>query len=244
MMISFKNGVKNLTSFYKSYKGVDTLFLEIFIGILAIIGSLFIFLKLSNKIIGNEIVFFDSIIMNSLYGLHSPLLTSVMKTITFVGGEVFLGSAILITIFILIIKNYKKDAVIFGFILFFGIVLNLWLKGFFERPRPDILAIIIEKTYSFPSGHSMNSFVFFMSLSYFIFHNTRNKKLGLWLSLISAVIVFLIGLSRIYMGVHYPSDVLGGYAAGLVWFAAVLLFEKILIFFRLFREYELNNKYM
>lgn len=243
MSISFKSGVKSLATFYKTYKGIDTLFLEIFIGLLALTGSLFIFLKLSHKVIEEEIIYFDDIIMKFLYDLHSPILTSIMKTITFFGGEIFLGAAIIITILLLFKFHHRKDSFIFGFILFFGIVLNLWLKGFFERTRPEQIVLVIEKTYSFPSGHSMNSFVFFMSLSYFIFHNSRDKKLGLVLSLISACIVFLIGISRVYLGAHFPSDVLGGYAAGLLWFVAVLLFEKIVIFLRLFREYELSKKY-
>ncbi len=243
MNTNFKDGAKNLRTFYQAYRGVDRLFFEIFAGVMAILGSLYIFLKLSHKIIENEIIFFDSTIMNYLHGLHSPELTSIMKFITFFGDEIFIGSAILITIFLLFIKAHKKDAAIFAFILLFGIILNLWLKGFFARIRPDLFTMVIEKTYSFPSGHSMNSFIFFMSISYFIFHNSRNKKLGIVLSLMSGTIVFLIGISRIYLGVHYPSDVLGGFAAGLLWFVAVLLFEKVIIFLRLFRKYELNKKY-
>jgi undecaprenyl-diphosphatase len=243
MKLKFKNGVQSLRMFYRTYRGVGRLSFEIFIGILAALGSLYIFLKLSKKILQNEIFFFDELIMDYAYSLHSPLLTSVMKGVTFFGGEIFIGTAILVTIFLLIKTKHNKDVAVFGFILISGIILNLWLKGFFERARPDILKIITESTYSFPSGHSMNSFVFFMSLSYFIFHNTRNKKLGLILTFISVVFVLLIGFSRIYLGVHYPSDVIGGYSAGLLWFASNLLFEKVIIFMRLFREYELNKKY-
>lgn len=243
MNISVRRGVKNLVTFYKTYRGVDMLFFEIFVGMLATIGSLYIFLKLSHKIIDKQLILFDSTIINFIHNMHSPLLTDIMKSITFFGGEIFIGSAMLLTIVVLHIKNHKKDAVVFGFILIFGIILNLWLKGFFERARLDQFVMVIEETYSFPSGHSMNSFVLFMSLTYFIFHNNRNKKLGIILSAVSAIIVFLIGVSRVYLGAHYPSDVIGGYAAGLLWFSAVLLFEKILIFLRLFKEYELKSKY-
>jgi membrane-associated phospholipid phosphatase len=243
MNINVKKGINNLTTFYKTYRGIDTLFLEIFIGVLAILGSLYIFLKLSHKVIDKEIIFFDKFIMDLLYDAHSPFLTEIMKTVTFFGGEIFIGFAITTTIALLFWTKHRKDAVLFTFILLFGILLNLWLKGFFERLRPDEIVLIIEKTYSFPSGHSMNSFIFFMSLTYFVFHNTRNKKLGLILSFLSVITVLSIGISRIYLGVHYPSDVLGGYAVGLLWFAGVLLFEKMLIFLKLFREFELNKKY-
>ncbi|HUQ85525.1 MAG TPA: phosphatase PAP2 family protein [Candidatus Limnocylindrales bacterium] len=238
-----KKGTNNIVDFYKNYRGTPSLVFEIFAGIIAAIGSLYIFLKISNKIVAKEIIFFDQIIIDFIHAFESPLLTKIMKFVTFFGGEIFIGGAVIITISVLILTRHRKDAFLFGFILVFGIILNLWLKGFFERARPDLFAMLIEKTYSFPSGHSMNSFVFFMSISYFIFHNNRNKKLSITLTLISGLIVFLIGISRIYLGVHYPSDVLGGYAAGLLWFVGVLLFEKILIFLRLFKKYELENKY-
>lgn len=239
----FKKQYNRIITFYTNYKGVPELIFEISIGVLAAIGSLYIFLKISNKIINKEIDFFDSTIINFIHSFESPTLTSIMKGVTFFGGEIFIGGAVITTVIFLILANHKKDALVFGFILVFGIILNLILKGVFERARPDLFAMIIEKTYSFPSGHSMNSFVFFMSLSYFIFHNSRNKNLALCLIVFSSIIVLLIGISRIYLGVHFPSDVIGGYAAGLLWFVAVLLFEKIIIFLRLFREYEMNRKY-
>lgn len=243
MTNKLKGGAGNVLEFYKSYRGIPSLFFEICIGIIAAIGSLYIFLKLTHKIIDKEIIYFDGLLMDFIYHLHSPFLTNIMKQITFFGGEIFIGSAIIITIILLVIKRYRKDALIFSFVLFFGIVLNLILKGAFQRERPDFFALVTENTFSFPSGHSMNSFIFFMSLSYFIFHNTRNKNLGILLSILSGAVVLLIGISRIYLGVHYPSDVLGGYAAGLLWFVLVLLFEKIIIFLRLLREYELKKKY-
>ena len=233
---------KSIVEFSKSSRDFEKLSLEIFAGAGALIGSLYIFLKLTHKVIDKEIIFFDNIIMQTMYDSHSLLLTQIMKSITFFGGEIFLGLAIILTIIILL-RKHKKDAFVFGFLLFFGIILNLVLKGVFQRPRPDLFALITETTFSFPSGHAMNSSVFFLSLTYFIFRNTRNKKLGIWLSVLSGVIVLLIGISRIYLGVHYPSDVIAGFAAGLLWFVTNLLFEKTLIFLRLFRQYELSKKY-
>ncbi len=234
--------IKELFDFSMSTKYSEKLSLEIFIGFGAILGSLYIFVKLSHKIIYQEMIFFDKIIMESMYSMRSGQITLFMKTITFFGGEIFLTSAILLTI-ILLTRKHIKDSIVFGFILIFGIFLNLLLKGVFERARPDVLSMVAETTFSFPSGHTMNSFVFFLGMTYFIFRRMRNRQLGLLLILLTGMMTLLIGISRIYLGAHYPSDVLGGFAAGLVWFVAVLLFEKTLLYLRLFREYELNKKY-
>lgn len=240
-----KKLIQNITdviNFSKSARDVEKLSLEIFIGICAIISSLYIFIRLTRRVLSNEITLFDSNIIQTVHDMHSPFLTQVMKIITFLGGEIFMSFAVIATI-LLLIRKHKKDALVFGFLLVFGLILNLLLKGVFQRARPDLFALVTETTYSFPSGHSMNATVFFLSLTYFIFRNTRNKKLGIALSIFSGIMVLLIGFSRVYLGVHFPSDVIGGFAAGTLLFVAVLFFEKSLIFFKLFKQYELNKKY-
>ncbi|HVF69926.1 MAG TPA: hypothetical protein VNA13_05170, partial [Xanthomonadales bacterium] len=107
-----KSAIKTLSEiflFSKSGRDTEKLSLEIFIGISALIGSLYIFLKLTHKVIDKEIIFFDTLIMNFMRDLHSPFLTQIMKSITFLGGEIFIGSAILLTIFVLL-RKHKKDA--------------------------------------------------------------------------------------------------------------------------------------
>ncbi len=233
---------KEILRFSKSSRAAITLTTEIILGIYAVIGSLFLFLKLADKIIDKEVISFDWAIMHFMYSFRSDALTSFMKTVTFFGGEIFLGGTIIVTI-LLLLRKHKKDALIFAFILFFGIVLNLLLKDMFQRPRPDIMPLIHESSYSFPSGHAMNSFIFYISLCYFIFRDTRKKKLSIILTLLSVILILAIGISRIYLGVHYPSDVIAGFAAGLLWFALVLLFEKTIIFLQLFKKYETSRKW-
>jgi undecaprenyl-diphosphatase len=128
----------------------------------------------------------------------------------------------------------RKDALVFSFTLFFGIGLNLLLKDMFHRPRPHLMPLVHETSYSFPSGHAMNSFIFYTCLSFFVFRKLKNRQLGISLITVSGVLLLLIGISRIYLGAHYPSDVLAGYMAGLCWFVVVFLFEKTLIFLRFF----------
>lgn len=232
-----KKSLIKVFNFSKSSQTAITLLTQICIGIASVIGSLFIFLKLADQVLDKEFIFFDNTIINLIYPLRDPMLTAIMQAVTFFGSQYFLGSATLITILILF-RKHKKDAFIFSFILFFGIILNILLKDMFQRPRPLLAPLIHESSYSFPSGHAMNSFVFYMSLVYFIFRSTRNKKLSIFIACISGLLVLSIGISRIYLGVHYPSDVIAGYAAGFLWFVLVLLFEKTLQFLRLFKDYK------
>jgi len=153
----------------------------------------------------------------------------------------FLGNAVTLFVLSLIMIFYigtirKKDAVIYTVILYSGVLLNLILKYIYQRPRPNEFPLIHENTLSFPSGHAMNSFVFFAALSYFIFRETRNVKITFIISILSVIIIGFIGLSRIYLGVHYPSDVVGGYVAGFLWFVSAILFEKIIIVKRLYKS--------
>lgn len=216
---------------------------EILIGILITIGTIYMFADIAEDVVMNETIFIDNFFINVTYSLRDPVMTSLMQLITFFGGQEFLVTAIIITIFFLLMKGYKKDALIFSFILFFGIALNLLLKMLFQRPRPTLLPLAEESTYSFPSGHAMNSFIFFTCLSFFIFRKMKNTKLKFTLIAISSILIGLIGLSRIYLGVHFPSDVVAGYIAGLSWFVIVLLFEKTLLFLHLFKRYEFEKKY-
>lgn len=237
-----KRKVINIILFSKSSKATLALGIEILLGIATIIVSLSILFRLAHNVLNKEVISFDTSVTDFVYSFRSPFMTDIMSTITFLGGDIFLAIAIIITI-LLLLRKHKKDALIFSFILFFGTALNLLLKSLFARPRPELMPLVRETSYSFPSGHAMNSFVFYMALSYFIFRNTGNRKLGVLLTVLSCLLVFLIGISRIYLGVHYPSDVVAGYFAGLFWFAIVLLFEKTLIFLRLFKNYEVNKKY-
>ena len=234
--------IKNFWNFTNSSGEAKILTIQIVVGAILTLASTFIFAKIADHVVDKEAILFDSQIIKIVYLFRTPFTTTIMKAFTFFGGEIFLSAAILITI-AAIYKEHKKDALIFGFILFFGIILNLMLKDAFQRPRPNFQPLVHETSYSFPSGHSMNSFIFYTSVSYFIFRKAKNKKVGYFLITISILLIGAVGLSRIYLGAHYPSDVAGGYAAGLIWFAAILVFEKILIVSNMFRKYEIEKGY-
>ena len=167
------------------------------------------FLALTEDVFNKEIM--DGDIIG--YKLISKFLISdftipIAKFITNFGGAIFL---IVLTIILLIsIKNKKIGLSIFSNLAIITI-LNQLLKRVLQRPRPTEYRIIEETGYSFPSGHSMISMAFYGYLIYLIYKYVENKYVKWILISLLSVLICLIGVSRIYLGVHYTSDVLGGF---------------------------------
>ena len=144
--------------------------------------------------------------------LISDFTTPIAKFITNFGGAIFL-IILTITLFILI-KNKKIGlSIILNLIVITG--LNQILKYILQRPRPTEYRLIEETGFSFPSGHSMVSMAFYGYLIYLIYKYVKNKDLK-WISIVLlSILICSIGISRIYLGVHYTSDVLGGFLISL-----------------------------
>ena len=140
--------------------------------------------------------------------LISDFATPIAKFITNFGGAIILiGLAFMLFIFI---KNKKIGVSIISNLAIIT-VLNQLLKRIVQRPRPTEFRIVEESGYSFPSGHSMVSMAFYGYLIYLIYKYVKNKYLK-WISIILlSILICSIGISRIYLGVHYTSDVLGGF---------------------------------
>ncbi len=194
---------------------------ELAVGLLAIIAYLSFFLVIFTNQLGS----FDKTIIDWVYSFRSDVLTVLMKGITFLGGEIFITIGILVLLGVLY-QKHKVSTFNFTVLLVFGTIINLVLKLVYQRQRPNYLPLMFEATHSFPSGHAMNSFIFYACVAYFINRNTKNVKVRIFSVSFFGVLIGLIGLSRIYLGVHYPSDVLAGYIAGLLWFGVIVLVEK------------------
>lgn len=140
--------------------------------------------------------------------LISDFATPIAKFITNFGGAIFL--AVLTIILFILIKNKKIGVSIFSNLAIIT-ALNQLLKNILQRPRPTEYRIIEETGYSFPSGHSMISMAFYGYLIYLIYKYVKNKYVK-WISMaLLSLLICSIGISRIYLGVHYTSDVLGGF---------------------------------
>ena len=167
------------------------------------------FLALAEDVFNKEIMNGDIIGYKLISTfLISDFVTPIAKFITNFGGAIFLSIATVMLF--LLIKNKKIGLSIISNIVIITI-LNQLLKRILQRPRPTELRIVEETGYSFPSGHSMVSMAFYGYLIYLIYRYIKNKYVKWTLITILSILICLIGISRIYLGVHYTSDVLGGF---------------------------------
>lgn len=182
------------------------------IGFLALAEDVF-----HQEIMNGDIVGYD--IVSKLFKFNVS--TPIAKFMTNFGGAIFVIS--LTTILFFVIKDKKIGISI---ITNLGIVtiLNQIIKFIMQRPRPTEFRIIEETGYSFPSGHSMVSLAFYGYLIYLIYKYINNKHLKRTLIIILSVLICIIGVSRIYLGVHYTSDVLGGF---LISFAYLIIYIEL-----------------
>ena len=167
------------------------------------------FLELAEDVFNKEIMNGDIIgykIISTF--LISDFATPIAKFITNFGGAIFI--ILLTVILIAVIKNKKIGLSILTNLAIITI-LNQLLKRILQRPRPTEYRIIEESGYSFPSGHSMISMAFYGYLIYLIYKYVENKYVKWILISLLSILICLIGISRIYLGVHYTSDVLGGF---------------------------------
>lgn len=182
------------------------------IGFLALAEEVF-----HQEIMNGDIVGYD--IVSKLFKFNVS--TPIAKFITNFGGAIFVIS--LTTILFFVIKD-KKIGISIITNLEIVTILNQIIKFIMQRPRPTEFRIIEETGYSFPSGHSMVSLAFYGYLIYLIYKYINNKHLKRTLIIILSVLICIIGVSRIYLGVHYTSDVLGGF---LISFAYLIIYIEL-----------------
>ncbi|QKY71077.1 phosphatase PAP2 family protein [Lentibacillus sp. CBA3610] len=164
-----------------------------------------------------------------LYDFLGPFGDFIFVVITYIGSGYVSFPIMGILIFVFLYQKRLWTTLLIVFNLIGVRQLNWLLKSIFERPRPDLEHLVQVSSASFPSGHSMNSIAFFGFLA-FLWHQKLkgNRKLSRWVWASSVVLIGLIGLSRIYLGVHYPLDVIGGFLGGGAWLLfSILLYTYI-----------------
>jgi undecaprenyl-diphosphatase len=214
--------VKRFFSFINNGSIPRILLIEINTGIVVNIVILFLFFVLTYEVLEKKTLLFDTNLANIIYSFRTPLITIIMETTTEITNTAA-GLVLSITVAtLLLFKRHKKESLIFSLSLITGCILNYLLKIFFKISRPDIAPLEVSSDFSYPSGHAMNNLVLYGLIAFYTFHFTKKKLLGLTIGFIAAAWIALIGLSRVYLGAHYPSDVIGGYLVGFWWLLTVL----------------------
>ncbi|MBR1992997.1 MAG: phosphatase PAP2 family protein [Firmicutes bacterium] len=162
----------------------------------------------------------DDPIRNAVISTRSDWLTPIMKVIT------YMGNWQMITVICLILLAFRKTRLTYGVPLSIGALFvslaNKGIKAIVMRPRPDQAMFLIEQGgWSFPSGHSITSMFFYGMAIWLIRRNVTDPRLADILTVLLAIPMVLIGVSRVYLGVHYPTDVLAGWCLGVLVIAAI-----------------------
>jgi undecaprenyl-diphosphatase len=173
---------------------------------------------------------FDSSVISIVQGWENPGLTLVMEWFSWLGSTlVVIVIAALILIFLAFVLGHRKELLLYLAVMGGAPLLNIILKSLFQRERPDIHRLAEEGGFSFPSGHSMAAFALYGILTYLLWRHVRSRTGRTILVAIGSLIVISIGISRVYLGVHYPSDILGGYSASGVWLGLMIgAFRKLI----------------
>jgi undecaprenyl-diphosphatase len=195
---------------------------ELIAGFLAATAALVLFAWLATQVFRQSTIEFDAAVRAQVHAWASPALTSFFRVLTLFGSERILVPLGAVVVWRLAAAGRKRAAILFVVAALGGEALENILKLLFRRERPEALfGYLAPSTYSFPSGHAMISVTFYGVLAALIAPQlaTSSARAAVWAAATAAAA--LIGVSRVYLGVHHPSDVLAGYAAAVVWVLSV-----------------------
>lgn len=191
------------------------------------IGLLALFAWLAEEALEGELARFDLFFRTQIHSLATPALTAWMERASFFGSVLFLASASAALCVVFLIIRWRRAASWLAIAMVGAAVLNVVLKEVFHRPRPEAFFGVEPRSYSFPSGHALASLCFYSVLAGLLSTRLPQRAVRVILWIAAIVIVAAIGVSRIYLGVHYPTDVIAGYLAAAVWVGALLFVDQL-----------------
>lgn len=159
----------------------------------------------------------DRSLLLAIHRLSNPLLDSLMIFITYLGSRYVVGVLFPLAFVIFAWQRLWQSALSLTVATVGVGFIDLVMKAESARPRPLLFRVIPETGFSFPSGHALLATVFYGMIAFILYTRARSKVSRILVVSSTAALVLLIGFSRLYLGVHWPSDVLGGYIVGLVW---------------------------
>jgi undecaprenyl-diphosphatase len=198
------------------------------IGLLSAAAALLLFTWLGREILEGEVLAFDERLRALVHDLASPRLTTFMRAASLYGGPAVLVPAGLVAGVAFLVKGWHRGALL-GVVTLAGAgLLNGLLKFSFARVRPaSFFDYPLPGSPSFPSGHALYAASVFGGLAVLLTARIRNRLLQLAIWFVAISLILFVGISRVYLGVHYPSDVFAGYAIGVVWVTAVALGDRM-----------------
>lgn len=192
----------------------------LFVGLGALIATLVVFGSIADGVRDQEVFALDTWATPFLHAISSPALDALMNGLTTMGSSYVVLPVFLIAIAALLLRRRYGATLFLSVALSGSLIIDFVMKLIFQRPRPKLDYAAVLPDYSFPSGHSMNGVVFYISIA-LILWSVFGRRVGVVSTVIAVILAFGIGVSRIYLGYHYLTDVVGGWLAGAVWLLIV-----------------------
>lgn len=182
--------------------------------------------EISNEVLEKEAFAFDQTILLWIHSWANPVLDRLMQTITRLNDPDVVSIIAAVALISLLWQRCYPEAKIFVINCAGGVILSYGLKSVFGKVRPDLWQSAIEEvSFSYPSGHALGSTVLYGFLAYLF--ATRFPHLSLLIYLIAIILIGIIGISRLYLGVHWPTDIIGGYGIGFLWLTFCITMLKL-----------------
>ena len=195
-------------------------------GLVICLLIIYLLAKLSEEVWEKEAFAFDKTILLWIHQFANPTWDNIMLNITKLGNPTTVVTIAIITFAILWLKRYRQEAKIFAIHALGGAILSYGLKLSFSKQRPQLWQqLITETSYSYPSGHALGSMVIYGFLAYLLAsHYIKFAKI---IYTLAVILIGAIGLSRLYLGVHWPTDVIAGYGVGYLWLMFSIIMLKL-----------------
>lgn len=228
-----KAGVEFLKKQFRRRDGEELLLL---VGLLVLLGIMFVVLNLAGEVLEGDTQQFDERILAALRKaddpstpIGPPWLEIAAQDITALGSATVLGLTVVAVVGFLLLQGLVRNAAFVLVASVGGWLLNDLLKALFARPRPSVVPHLREVfTMSFPSGHALTSAVVFLTLGALLMHVAHRRILKFYCMIIAITATLLVGATRVYLGVHYPTDVLAGWMFGASWALFCWLLARVL----------------
>jgi undecaprenyl-diphosphatase len=202
---------------------------SLLLGLAAAIGTIVFFGWLADEVLDGETRQFDEVTRAAVHQFASPAMTTAMRGISFLGSGLFLTIATVAVIIWFAQRKWGREAKLMAVTMAGASALNVTLKLAFKRTRPaPFFDLLPPASYSFPSGHALTSACFFGAFAAILTARMKRRRPRILVWIVCTTMFLLIGLSRIYLGVHHTTDVIAGFAAALIWILVVRFVELTL----------------
>lgn len=201
--------------------------LTLFAGLALAAGAFVLFWWLAEEVFEGDARHLDEWVRAAVNGRSTPAMTAAMRGFTYLGSTPFILSVSVVVAAAFYLLKWHRAAALLLVTMAGAFVLNVTLKLLFQRARPDpFFGVAVPDSFSFPSGHTLYSSCLFGTLAVIISGRVRGAaRVAAWSAAVALVV--LVGLSRIYLGVHYPTDVVASYLAASVWILAVAIGDRL-----------------